>query len=420
MANTKVPIEFVDLDSGIVINEGSADVDFRIESDDSTHMLFVDAGNDRVGIKQSSPLYELDVNGEAYIRTRLFAGDGSASNASIRFYNASSGLYHAGSDALGFTASGSERMRIDASGNVGIGRTPSNYSGLSFSAPITDIAGILQTRGGGINIGGSGYRKAGIFTPTSDGDAGNLQFYVAASGSDSSVTEVMRITASGTSITNTGGGTTSANYLKVEGATANNSNYPAIELKGGTLANVYPSYGITNGGLGTWITAGYHTSNYNSRAALSVNNGTVGMYVSSGSSYTHAFNLTNGGNLSITGTLSEGQSLSDSRLKENITVIPDAIDKVKTLQGVTFTRKNDGSEGTGLIAEELEKVLPQAVYETTLLGEKDYKTDVLDEENTTKYKAIRYGITVGLLVQAIKEQQTIIEDLKARIETLEG
>jgi len=104
--------------SGIVINDGSNDRDFRIESNGDTHMLFVDGGNDRVGIKQSSPLYELDVNGEAYIRTRIFAGDGTASSPSVRFFNASTGLYHPGSDALGIVTSGSEAIRIDSAGHV--------------------------------------------------------------------------------------------------------------------------------------------------------------------------------------------------------------------------------------------------------------------------------------------------------------
>ena len=50
---------------------------------------------------------------------------------------------------------------------------------------------------------------------------------------------------------------------------------------------------------------------------------------------------------------------------------------------------------------------------------KDY-TAFPDENDDTKYKAIRYETTVGLLVEAIKEQQTIIDDLKSRRETLEG
>ena len=49
--------------STIVINEGGLDRDFRVESDGQVNMLFVDAGNNRVGVKTSSPAYDLQVNG---------------------------------------------------------------------------------------------------------------------------------------------------------------------------------------------------------------------------------------------------------------------------------------------------------------------------------------------------------------------
>ena len=119
-----------------------------------------------------------------------------------------------------------------------------------------------------------------------------------------------------------------------------------------------------------------------------------------------------GGNLFHTGSINSNHSFSDERLKENIVVIPNALEKIQTLRGITFTRKDDGSVGTGLIAQELEKVLPEAVYESKTI-------ESLENPDAEEYKAIRYEKTVGLLVEGIKEQQTIIDDLKARIETLE-
>lgn len=53
--------------SEAVINESGGDIDFRVESNSNSHMLFVDAGNNRVGINQSSPSYDLDVNGTLQI-----------------------------------------------------------------------------------------------------------------------------------------------------------------------------------------------------------------------------------------------------------------------------------------------------------------------------------------------------------------
>ena len=66
--------------------------------------------------------------------------------------------------------------------------------------------------------------------------------------------------------------------------------------------------------------------------------------------------------------------------------------------------KKDGKKSTGLIAQELEKVLPEVVYETH---------DINDEED--KFKAVRYGNIVGLLVEAIKEQQKEIDELKEQV-----
>ena len=115
----------------------------------------------------------------------------------------------------------------------------------------------------------------------------------------------------------------------------------------------------------------------------------------------------NGGNIVAEGNITAYGSVSDERLKENIEVIDNAIDKVNQLKGVTFNYKKDGKVGTGLIAQDLEKVLPEAVYTAQALG------DHLKDEKQEEHLAINYGNTVGLLVEAIKE-------LSAKIEKLEG
>ena len=61
----------------VIINENSADINFRVESDVYTHMFFVDAGLSRVGIVQNNPGYTLDVNGDAYVATNLTIGNGN-------------------------------------------------------------------------------------------------------------------------------------------------------------------------------------------------------------------------------------------------------------------------------------------------------------------------------------------------------
>ena len=138
----------IDLSTGgVVFNEASNDADFRIESNGNTHMLFVDGGNDRVGIGMS-PSTDLHIKG-----TTSFDGDGS-SRTEITSATASSivSLNVGGIDATPslardvrfFTNAASsgktERMRIDSVGNVGIGATSSLDNKL-------EVVGNMRLRG---------------------------------------------------------------------------------------------------------------------------------------------------------------------------------------------------------------------------------------------------------------------------------
>jgi len=119
------------------------------------------------------------------------------------------------------------------------------------------------------------------------------------------------------------------------------------------------------------------------------------------------FSVDSSGNGVFAGNVTAYGSPSDIRLKENVEVIDNALDKVKQLKGITYDLKSDGNRLTGLIAQDLEEVLPEAVY-----TEKDIETE-------EEHLAIRYGNTVGLLVEAIKEQQEQIEALTAKVKELE-
>ena len=101
---------------------------------------------------------------------------------------------------------------------------------------------------------------------------------------------------------------------------------------------------------------------------------------------------------------------SDISLKDNIRPIESAIFKVKQIRGVTFdwnekSNKLQQEKGhdVGLIAQEVEKVLPEVIQ---------IRKDGI--------KAISYEKVVPLLVEAIKEQQVTIENLTKRIELLEN
>jgi hypothetical protein len=100
-----------------------------------------------------------------------------------------------------------------------------------------------------------------------------------------------------------------------------------------------------------------------------------------------------------TGTLSATvmTGTSDVKLKENIVTITNAVDTVKKLRGVEYDWKDNGHHSMGLVAQELEKVLPYLVHEN---------------ENV---KSVMYSNMIGLLIEAIKEQQIQIDELKGKI-----
>ena len=107
-------------------------------------------------------------------------------------------------------------------------------------------------------------------------------------------------------------------------------------------------------------------------------------------------------------------SSSDIRFKENVTPIQDALFKVQQLQGVEFDWKkltkeekktlhsNEGHD-VGVIAQEVEKVLPEVV-----------------QTRESGYKAVKYEKIVPLLIEGIKEQQEQIDELKKEIEELKN
>jgi hypothetical protein len=110
---------------------------------------------------------------------------------------------------------------------------------------------------------------------------------------------------------------------------------------------------------------------------------------------------------------------SDYRLKENIVPMVGALDKVLQLKPVTYTWKQDGSNGQGFIAHELQAIVPDCV-----VGEKDAVETYTDEDGIEQTRITPQGVDTSFLVAtltaAIQEQQTIINDLKARVTALEA
>jgi len=101
----------------------------------------------------------------------------------------------------------------------------------------------------------------------------------------------------------------------------------------------------------------------------------------------------------VTGTFSgDVVAYSDARVKENVETIETPLDKVMKLRGVSFNRTGEDRKNIGVIAQEIREVLPEVVHE--------------QEDGML---AVAYGNIVGLLIEAMKEQQEQIDELKSML-----
>ena len=121
-----------------------------------------------------------------------------------------------------------------------------------------------------------------------------------------------------------------------------------------------------------------------------------------------ATTLTTTGNVTVNGALTASGNIttggmflhsSDERLKENIVPITGAIEKVKAINGVYFNYIGKEEKKMGVIAQNVEKVAPEVVS--------------TDKDGM---KSVDYSNLVALLIEAVKEQQLVIDDLKATVE----
>ena len=98
-------------------------------------------------------------------------------------------------------------------------------------------------------------------------------------------------------------------------------------------------------------------------------------------------------------TATDFNSSSDIRLKENIQKIDNPIDKIVRIDGVTFDWKSDNKPSMGVIAQNIEEVLPELV-------------------NGEDSKSVNYNGIIGLLIECVKTQQEQIDELNRRLDEL--
>ena len=246
------------------------------------------------------------------------------------------------------------------------------------------------------------HKITSLATPTSSTDAANKSYVDAreasAESTASSDATSKANAAQSAAISSSNSYTDTAISNLVNGANSSFDTLKEIQDAMATDAELSAAInGLTIGNATITISAGNglgggaaFTTNQtsNETISLSVNTGN-GLTISSDSvqmsgSYTGTF--------TATGDIC---AYSDASLKTNVQTIEGAMGKVDAIRGVTFDRLADGSTSTGVIAQELESVLPEAV-----------QTD----ENGVKMVA--YGNVTGLLIEALKELKAEVESLK--------
>ena len=316
-----------------------------------------------------------------------------ASDAALRIQNSTTGtgstdgvlLEASGSDFLVFNyesgnlrfgTAGTERMRVTSGGDVGIGVTsPTEKLEINLG---TDK--IVQFTGGIGQIG----NVAGVFAVNDAkseiadfGIMGNtLKF---ASGTAASGAERMRIMSSGKILVNTTSQLTYGGHFNIDCSSVSAN---ALNVIGSTTNYVMVSNSSKSSGNHIFFANAHGGDN---------NTGTI---------------QDNGSNVSY-------NTSSDYRIKENIVSISDGITRVKQLNPVRHTFKNNSAIGTvdGWLAHELDEVCPYAV-----IGEKD----AVNEDGTDSLQGVDYGRISPLLTAALKEAIAKIETLETKVAALEA
>ena len=277
---------------------------------------------------------------------------------------------------LVLTTNNTEQMRIDSSGNVGIGVTPSAWYATSRAVQI-GAGGALETRSNYypyLSITSNVYLDSGgLFKTLSTNassrylvDAGVHSWHTAPSvtaGSTATFTQAMTLDASGNLLVGTTSTQASSKFL--------------VSIVPGTTTG-YASLPTTN--------TGYIAATFLNSVAAGI------------------------GSITTTTTTTAYNTSSDYRLKTDVAPIQDALSTITALNPVSFTWI-DGRPDDGFLAHELQAVLPNCVT-----GEKD----AVNEDGTPKYQQMDNSGVVPFLVKAIQEQQALITSLTARLELLEA
>jgi hypothetical protein len=399
----------------IMYQDTSSD-DLRFFGNSATRMTINSSGNVGIGVSPSSEFHvkgdantiaRIEPNNNSGKATLLLSSTGSG-DGGIQ-YDANSNLMHlfsynymtfnVGTGNLSGGYPANERMRIDSSGNLLVGTTTSE--------------GRLTVSG---DASGGQFTALALKQDASSDDQGysmtcDLDFYLWDNNTRISTPQArIGITGDGTANQNYEAGGQLCFYTGIKNNTSPNLTERMRLDSSGALA-----INGTNDSLNGLVNGRGHIFRANGESFHSMNDpgsaNTLHVYDFADSAYRFYVRATGGSAGLIHATSTSITGLSDERLKENIKDLETGLNEVMALQPRRFDwKEGEGSKQKnvpGFIAQEVETVLPD------LIG--DFQHDTLDDA-----KSVKMGDMIPTLVKAIQEQQTIIDDLKSRIETLEG
>jgi len=375
-----------------------------------TNTLYVDSTNNRVGIGTSSPDARLSIiDGTSSDQLRM----GSSTSYYKIGRNTSTGLLEfngiqSGFNGYVFGGANGERMRIDSGGNVGIGTNSprerldvvgdaiieASFNGTQFIRNVDVASAGLAGHYLGIGAKYNGNPVTPIVIAGSvDSDGTANAFAVRLDDS-----EKMRID----SIGNVGIGTSSPSK-RLESASTSLS---TVKINGYTANSGLPMYSYNDSGGCGWATgdADSGSQGYANLIYLNDIDNSFNVYLGQAGASNQRMKLEADGDLHVDGNVvAYSTTISDKRLKKDIAPIDNALWRVSQLNGCTFTYLKDDRKSAGLIAQDLEKVLPSAVIEGGA---------VFHGEEGETYKTVQYDQVIGLLVEAVKELTAKVEELE--------
>jgi hypothetical protein len=307
------------------------------------------------------------------------------------------GIFFPAADTIAFTEGGAESMRIDSSGNVGIGTSSPAFKTEIVGGATTTETTLFQIRSDG---GGIGTGSTIAFANSTNASAGSGRVEIAG----------IRDTSSGSSfvIRTADSGGTIQNRVKVDesgsvliGATASASD-GWLSLKNSFVSKAGLSlWGNTTGDTGT---QGLQILKYDNDTTTS--QVFVRFIVNNGGSASGQINA-NGASSAAFG------SWSDSRLKENIVNLPSQLSNILALRPVEFDyiQTEGGGHQIGFIAQEVNKIYPD------LVGQRTDGMFTLTDMNKNDARLIK---CIQEMHTLITTQQALIESLTTRLTALES